>query len=287
MKKGLFFGIIITLLISLTSIYSFAKDVDLDNNDAMDIAFGGTNVTTGLGWDYTPLSTAPTLPVVGKIYCADNDNWDPIDYPGTTDYFVLWTGSSYIGIVDVDGNLLISTLLGDDTAYSASTWDNSTLPPTQNAVRDKFEAISGGTSALSTPDIGAATGTSVTLTGTIAGLLPLGSDITTGSNNITAAQTRGWLHRFTGAATAVLPTAASAGFGAAVCFKIRDAAEAAIVDVQAAEVLNLRGVPLSAGTGITATGAGEYVCLVSTTDADGSGTDGWETMGITSGWASQ
>jgi len=95
------------------------------------------------GWDYTPRSVAPTSPVIGKVYLANNDvgGWDPISYTGTTDYFVLYTGSTYVGIVDIYGNLLLNTLLGDDTAYNTSTWDGSTKPPTQNSVRDKIESL--------------------------------------------------------------------------------------------------------------------------------------------------
>ncbi|HBA86017.1 MAG TPA: hypothetical protein DCZ95_18180 [Verrucomicrobia bacterium] len=63
--------------------------------------------TDTIGWDYTALTAAPASPVTGKVYRADNDTWDPITYDGTTDYFVLYTGSAYIGIVDLAGNLLI------------------------------------------------------------------------------------------------------------------------------------------------------------------------------------
>lgn len=67
-------------------------------------ATGGTDT---IGWDYTVRTAAPASPVAGKVYRADNDTWDPITYAGTTDYFVLYTGSAYIGIVDLAGNLLI------------------------------------------------------------------------------------------------------------------------------------------------------------------------------------
>jgi len=68
---------------------------------------------------------------------------------------------------------------------------------------------------------------------------------------------------------------------------VRDAAEAAIIDLQGAEVMNLNGTAQAAGIGITATGVGESVTVCTDTDADAGGTDGYVTYGATSGWASQ
>jgi hypothetical protein len=130
------------------------------------------------------------------------------------------------------------------------------------------------------------TAMNINTTGVIKGRASYGSDITGAvSHNTTA--THGVFYHFTAAATVTLDAAADAGYGAQVCYKVRDAAEAAVIDVDDAEKINLNGTAQAAGVAITATGAGESICLVSTTDTDGSGTDGWETWGATSGWASE
>lgn len=51
-------------------------------------------------------TTEPTTDkVAGCTYRANNDDWDPITYAGTDDYFVLWTGSAWVGLIDINGNL--------------------------------------------------------------------------------------------------------------------------------------------------------------------------------------
>lgn len=73
-------------------------------------ALGGEGTDT-IGWAYTALTAAPTggALIAGKVYRANNDDWDPITYAGTDDYFVLWTGSAWVGIVDINGNWLLSS----------------------------------------------------------------------------------------------------------------------------------------------------------------------------------
>jgi hypothetical protein len=85
--------------------------------------YGETSGTDTIGWSYTALTAAPTgdALIAGKVYRADNDNWDPITYAGTDDYFVLWTGSSWIGVVDINGNLLLAQT--SITAAAAPTVD--------------------------------------------------------------------------------------------------------------------------------------------------------------------
>lgn len=130
------------------------------------------------------------------------------------------------------------------------------------------------------------TAMNINTTGVIKGRASYGADISGAVSHDTTA-THGVFYHFTAAATVTLDAAADAGYGAQVCYRVRDAAEAAVIDVQAAEKINLAGTALAAGTAITATGAGESVCMVATTDTDGSGTDGWEAWGPTSGWASE
>jgi hypothetical protein len=112
-----------------------------------------------------------------------------------------------------------------------------------------------------------------------------GSNITEAVNITTA--DLGKRKKFTAAVKATLPAAASTSFYGCVAFRIRDGAEEATIDVQDAEKINLNGTAQAAGVGIQATGAGQTVVMCPTTDTDGSGTDGWESWGATSGWASE
>jgi hypothetical protein len=141
----------------------------------------------------------------------------------------------------------------------------------------------GSGSGVDTISLGAI---SVSTTGIIKGRAEYGADIT-GATAHDTTELHGVFYHFTAAATVTLDAAADAGYGAQACYRIRDAAEAAVIDVQAGEKINLAGTALAAGTAITAAGAGESVCMVATTDTDGSGTDGWEAWGPTSEWASE
>ncbi|MCK5020795.1 MAG: hypothetical protein KAS32_27485, partial [Candidatus Peribacteraceae bacterium] len=109
----------------------------------------------------------------------------------------------------------------------------------------------------------------------------------TGSTAHDTTELHGLMYLITAAATVTLDAAADAGFGACASYRVRDAAEAAILDLDVGEKMNLAGTAQAAGVGITATGAGEYCTVCATTDADGSGTDGYLVYGETSGWASQ
>lgn len=122
-------------------------------------------------------------------------------------------------------------------------------------------------------------------TGTIKGRMDPGADIT-GSTAHDTTELHNTFYHFTAAATVTLDAAADAGYGSVVTYWIRDAAEAAVIDPQAGEKINLAGTALAAGVAITATGAGKTITLVADTDTDGSGTDGYICMPNT-GWASE
>jgi len=85
--------------------------------------FTGTHTLPAMA--FTPLTAAPGSPVAGTWYYADNDTWDPITYAGTANYWVIYDGASYIGIIDEDGVWLISSLtlggviLGDSSPDAA------------------------------------------------------------------------------------------------------------------------------------------------------------------------
>ena len=194
------------------------------------------------------------------------DDSNNITIPGT-----VTVGTSTITL---SSSSQVLTIAGTGGTYNEDlTFDMDV----ENAVN-----VSSGTGVT---DI-SLTGLNISTTGVIKGRASYGADITGAVSHDTTA-THGVFYHFTAAATVTLDAAADAGYGAQVCYRLRDAAEAAIIDIAIAEKINLNGTALVAGTGITATGAGESVCMVATTDTDGSGTDGWETWGATSEWASQ
>ena len=78
----------------------------------------------------------------------------------------------------------------------------------------------------------------------------------------------------------VLEAAATVGFGSTVMFIVKDVSETVTIDPADANKINLHGTPLDAGNTIDSPGAaGDFIVLIATTDADGSGTDGWRTLG--------
>ena len=77
-----------------------------------------------------------------------------------------------------------------------------------------------------------------------------------------------------------LAKASTVGYGATVLLIVKDISETVIVEVDNADKINLHGTPLDAGDTIDSPGAaGDFIVLIATTDADGSGTDGWRTLG--------
>jgi hypothetical protein len=104
-----------------------------------------TVVSTAAGaWDTAPTTVAPVAPEVGHFYWADNAGWDPIGSTGAEQYFALYTtDSTYVGIVDLAGNLLLSGI--DIDLTSVSTADDSI--PSAKAVKTALDLkadIAGG-----------------------------------------------------------------------------------------------------------------------------------------------
>ena len=111
------------------------------------------------------------------------------------------------------------------------------------------------------------------------GKLFYGSDIT-GNSSLNTTQLQGYFYVVTAACTVTLDAAADVGFGSVSMFYIRDAAETVIIEIDNSDIINLHGTPLDAGDTIDSPGnAGDFICLIATTDADGGGTDGWITLG--------
>lgn len=71
----------------------------------------------------------------------------PVDAPTTngptfgrltnTNTFYYWNGSAWI-----------TKIIGDDTAYDATSWNANLDVPTKNAIRDKFEAVTTSIAAI-------------------------------------------------------------------------------------------------------------------------------------------
>jgi hypothetical protein len=89
--------------------------------------FTGTHTLPSMA--FTPLTEAPASPVAGTWYYADNEDlgWDPINYAGTANYWVIYDGANYIGIIDEDGVWLIESI-----ALTPITFNESVEPSTDN-----------------------------------------------------------------------------------------------------------------------------------------------------------
>jgi len=121
-------------------------------------------------------------------------------------------------------------------------------------------------------------------TGTIAGRVPWGSDITENTALNTTAL-HGKMYLVTAACTVTLDKVTDCGFGAVVGIFVRDGSETVTIEVDDADKINLDGTALDAGDTIDSPGdAGDFIYLISTTDTDGSGTDGWLNLGTRGTW---
>lgn len=117
------------------------------------------------------------------------------------------------------------------------------------------------------------------LGGSITGLTPVGDDIT-GNQALNTTDLHGKFYIVTAACMVTMDKVTDVGFGATVMLYIRDAAETCIIEVDNADKINLHGTALDAGDTIDSPGnAGDFICLISHTNVDGSGTDGWITVG--------
>lgn len=111
-----------------------------------------------------------------------------------------------------------------------------------------------------------------------------GADIT-GNIALNTTALHGVWYQVTAACTITLDAAADAGYGSEVAFRVRDVSETVIIEIDAANKINLYGTPLDAGDTIDSPGvAGDFIVLKATTDADGTGTDGWVTLGSGGTW---
>jgi hypothetical protein len=103
----------------------------------------------------------------------------------------------------------------------------------------------------------------------------------TGNLTLTLGQQNAGIVHANAAGTLTLQGAATIGFGKTICVYVEDVSETVIIGSATAEdIFNLHGTPQAAGDVIDSPGnAGDFICLVSSTDADGGGTDGYITLG--------
>ena len=76
--------------------------------------------TVGVRVDTTARTEAPASPQLMWIYWADNTNWDPLSLSGTTAYWCIYTGSSYVGLWDATGNWLFTGVLPAGTSAAGT-----------------------------------------------------------------------------------------------------------------------------------------------------------------------
>jgi hypothetical protein len=105
--------------------------------------------------------------------------------------------------------------------------------------------------------------------------------VATGNITLTLGQMKAGVVQTSGAGTITLQGAAVTGFGTTICVYVEDASETVVIgSATAGDIFNLNGLALDAGDVIDSPGnAGDFICLIATTDADGSGTDGYLTLG--------
>lgn len=104
------------------------------------------NVLT-LDWlQLSVLTSAPSSPVVNRLYIADNDTWDPCDIVSTTDYYCICTNATapeYSAILKGDGSIPITSIelpsfthfaTGDATYTDTTTPHVLTSEETKNSI---------------------------------------------------------------------------------------------------------------------------------------------------------
>jgi hypothetical protein len=103
----------------------------------------------------------------------------------------------------------------------------------------------------------------------------------TGSLALTLGQQNAGVVHANAAGTLTLLGAATIGFGKTMCVYVEDATEIVIIaSAEATDIFNLHGTPLDQGDVIDSPqNAGDFICLISTTDANGAGNDGYITLG--------
>jgi hypothetical protein len=91
-------------------------NIDADSNDAVDVGYGGTNVTTltaflkALAGDV--LTSAPASPANGQFAISDGDNWQPGSTDqGTHDWLCIYRSSdtTWVGVYDITSGSFVAS----------------------------------------------------------------------------------------------------------------------------------------------------------------------------------
>jgi len=228
--------------------------VDLDEvgNPGANKTFTMAGYTLKFDWSAEPTSST--------TFMHWEHDWEHDADAQDTDVVFFWLEADKDG--DENGNVTLMKITG--TATRATMTGDLTLNTTSTnyASVDSYKV------------------NNVSLADVITSPIILGSDIT-GSGSITAANLNK-MYQATAAATVTLPDVDGTAviYGDWVGFRVRDAAETLTVEIDNADKINLHGTALAAGNTIDSPGnAGDFIFLMASTDTDGSGTDGWVTLG--------
>ena len=184
------------------------------------------------------------------------------------------------------GSVVVSPLSTTNTQALFATATSGLAGYRAIAAGDLPGTLTSGTAitnaALTTPAIGAATGASLVLTGTIQAGVTISSDADgMTAADMTTAGVKGTMFIATGAGTWILPDAAG---GESLCLMSSGSAANLILDVTAGSTIRLKGTEQADGIGITqaaAKAAGDFVCVVAVAAHK------WSTVGIGGTWVSQ
>ena len=201
---------------------------------------------------------------------------------------VLNSGGKYTRVNSPsDGDFDVSGVITSTQATGTSPFTIASTTVNTNLNADKLDGADwAAPAALGSGTPAAVAATTVTASGAVTGINKWEADIT-GNISLNTAALHSKMYLVTAVAIATIDAAADAGYGAPVLFRVRDGSEVFTINPDDAEIINLHGTALDAGDSIDSPGqAGDQIVLVATTDADGSGTDGWMTMGYVGGdWA--
>jgi len=165
-----------------------------------------------------------------------------------------------------------------DALYEAELDNSAGLLAALSDETGTGVAVFATSPTLVTPNIGAATGTSLIVTGVLQGLLPV--TVTTAATLVmTTANTKGDLHQ-NGDADAIDYTLPGAAAGLSACFTAGEFTGVITIDpVDGTDTIYLNGASVGAGDSIDSPGTvGDFICLIAI-DATK-----WYTLGQINTW---
>ena len=94
----------------------------------------------------SPLDAAPDPIVNGRVYYANNSDWDPCDVGGTVNYYLVYDGAAWVALFDEDGVWLVSSIY--TTTLIATTLNDTTNPHDVTSAEMKSKYISNVSGAM-------------------------------------------------------------------------------------------------------------------------------------------